>query len=344
MHDGENPAMPPFKLAFTSCMDSVNYPVQPGWAQLAAQAPDAVVLMGDSIYMDYGWGSGHKGEANGTPKDLPLPAFSQRLHDRYRAQYELPGFREAIHGRQVHAIWDDHDFAWNNSRGAGAEGPAKVDERQRRISTEHFHTWREALRTQPAAYPANSVNPAAPRPDDQGIGRSVVLVPNQLFLHLMDGRSFREGDDGDVGLSLFGHDQRHAVEELFHQQPNAVHLVTIAEPLEKWRDFLDAQWLLGWAQRRRILVICGDVHEPQYTGYKANGRKDWGKKDKTVLHEFTASAMAQGPTGFFGKKRNVFGTLTFGGSHIEARLIHEGAVWAHYTIDRSAWTISEHAA
>lgn len=332
----------PLKLAFTSCMDSVNYPGQPGWDDLARETPDVLVLLGDSIYMDYGWGKGHADEPNGSPKDLKPADFSHRMHQRYRAQYGVPAFRDAIRGRQVHAIWDDHDFAWNNSRGAGPQGDALVSRQQRHIATAHLQAWRGALATQPDSYPADMVDSAAPSVNDRGIGGSVTLQAGRLYLHLLDGRSFRDGDDtGAPGQTLFGHDQRHAVEELFHQQEEAVHLLAIAEPLEKWRGFVDAQWLLGWAQRRHVLVISGDVHEPQYTGYKANGNKDWGKKDKTVLHEFTASAMAQGPTGFFGKKRNVFGTLTFGDSRIEAALFHGSERLARYAIDRDSWAITE---
>lgn len=330
----------PLTLAFTSCMDTLNYPDQPGWQALARAAPDVIVLLGDSIYMDYGWGEPHADEPNGSPKHLPLQHFSHRMHTRYRAQYAVPTFRHAIQGRAVHAIWDDHDFAWNNSRGAGPAGAAQVSPGQRRIATAHFRAWQQALAAQPAAYPADTVNPAAPPADDAGIGRSIALPGQHTWLHLMDARSHRDGDEDDSDHTLYGHDQRHAVEESFHNHPDDVHIVATPEPMEKWRDAVDAQWLVGWATRRKILTLCGDVHEPQYVGWKANGKKDWGKKDKTVLHEFTASAMAQGPTGFFGKKRNVFGVLEIGDATINVRLQHGEEVLDGYTLDRASWQIN----
>jgi alkaline phosphatase D len=339
------------KLAFTSCMDTVNYPEQPAWGRMAATQPDAMVLLGDSMYMDYGKkvfgvffsdGPRPESEGNGTPKDLPLQAFSDRMHARYRAQYEVQGFRDAIRGcnGNVHAIWDDHDFAWNNSRGAGQPGPAFVSQTQRRISTQHYRTWQRALNELPDLYPADAVDSAAPAIDDTGIGRTVALAPGEVFLHLLDGRSFREGDENDDGVSLLGKDQRDALDGALEAHPKAIHVIAVPEPMEKWQNFSEFKWLIGWARQRHIIVICGDVHEHHYVGYKANGKKDWGAKDKAVLHEFAASAMAQGPT-MFGKRKEVFGTLDFSAEAVTVQLFHAGEVAEHYSIDRESWKIAE---
>lgn len=174
--------MEPLKIAFTSCMDTVNHGEQPGWRNLAREKPNAIVLLGDSIYMDYGkkiagifisGGPRPASEANGTPALLSVADFSSRMHQHYRQQYDVPGFLDSIRGCKgnVHAIWDDHDFTWNNSRGAGPAGPALVPEAQRRFSTAHYRTWQKALNDQPIAYPSNTVNSGDPRADDGGIGR-----------------------------------------------------------------------------------------------------------------------------------------------------------------------------
>lgn len=339
------------KLAFTSCMDTVNYPVQAAWGHMADAKPNVMVLLGDSMYMDYGKkifgvfvsdGPRPESEGNGTPKHLPLQTFSDRMHARYQAQYEVPGFRDAIRGcnGNVHAIWDDHDFAWNNSRGAGQPGPAFVSQTQRRISTQHYRTWQRALNELPDQYPVDAVDSASPEVDDAGIGRTVELVQNEVFLHLLDSRSFRDGDENDEGVSMLGQDQRVALDDALEPHPKAIHIVAVPEPMEKWQNFSEFKWLIAWAKRRHIIVICGDVHEHHYVGYKANGKKDWGAKDKAVLHEFAASAMAQGPT-IFGKKREVFGTLAVGADALKVELVHAGEVAERYTIDRESWKITE---
>ncbi|HET7793440.1 MAG TPA: alkaline phosphatase D family protein [Rhizobacter sp.] len=335
------------KIAFTSCMDTVNYPTQPGWAALAREKPTHVVLLGDSIYMDYGkkifgafvsGGPRPESEANGTPARLPLDVFSTRMHQRYEQQYKVPGFLDAIRGRKVHAIWDDHDFAWNNSRGAGPAGPAFVPQAQRRISTAHYRAWQAALAAQKPGYPPNDVDSAAPPHDDAGIGRTEMLADG-VCLHLLDSRTFREGDEDAEDVSLLGQAQRDKVEAALAAHAQAVHIVAVSEPMEKWNNFTEFKWLVDWATRRHILVICGDIHDCHYVGYKPNGKKDWGAKDKAVLHEFAASAMAQGPT-VFGKKKEVFGTLDFSDTAIAVTLFHEGQPVERYAIDRNSWKIS----
>lgn len=332
--------MTALRIAFTSCMDTVNYPRQPGWTRLAAQRPEHIVLLGDSMYMDYGgilglgFGPRPREEYNGTPWDLPLDQFSKRMHERYKAQFEVEGFAEALRGRTVHAIWDDHDFGWNNSRGLGVDDKSRLSETQRRISTAHFRQWQQALRNPGEPYPQNAVNPAAPPVgDDAGIGRSVALIPDKLYLHLLDARTFREGDDDGEGLSMLGEAQRQAVGKVLQDYPAAIHIVAVGEPMQKWDHTPDAKWLLDWAAKRHILSICGDIHEPEYTGYKANGKKDFGDKDKTVLHEFCASAMAQGPA-VGPKRKEVYGMLIVEDDSVEVQLFVKNEMSEHYKLLR----------
>ena len=42
------------KIAFTSCIDAIDDPVQPVWERVRALAPDVLVLLGETMYMDYG--------------------------------------------------------------------------------------------------------------------------------------------------------------------------------------------------------------------------------------------------------------------------------------------------
>jgi alkaline phosphatase D len=305
-------------------MDTLHDDRQLGWDALAGQDPGHVVLLGDSIYMDYGWPPG-RGEPNGSPKQLPLADFSARLHARYRAQYAVPAFRRAIANRQVHAIWDDHDFAWDNSRGDGPEAADRVSDEQRRISREHFQRWQDTLDQQPADYPTDPAPAGSVPPDRGSIARTLQPAPGVL-LHLTDGRSFRQPRGG----SLLGLAQRQALDLAF-QDADALHIVAAGSSLEEeWAHYTDLDWLRGWSQRRRILVITGDIHKP---AIRSDGR----------LHELVASSMAQGP-GFaflppYFKKQQVFGLLEFDDAEVAVTLFHKGRPKHQARIDRHSWTL-----
>ena len=108
------------RIAFTSCLSTRALAHQPVWDQIAACQPDALVLLGDSVYID-------------VPGQAPLgdDAFCRHLHGLYRAQLQVPGFAALTQRlRQpdklgVHAIWDDHDFLWND---AGSREALRPDE------------------------------------------------------------------------------------------------------------------------------------------------------------------------------------------------------------------------
>ena len=107
--------MSDFKLAFTSCASATAYPhSQPVWAQIAAESPDALVLLGDSIYID-------------VPGQVPLGdhEFAVHVHQLYQRQLAIPEFRALVArvGLRSFAIWDDHDFLWNDVLGKEARRP-----------------------------------------------------------------------------------------------------------------------------------------------------------------------------------------------------------------------------
>jgi hypothetical protein len=43
------------KIAFTSCFRVEAFPQQPVWQRILDEDPDYLFLLGDTIYMDYGW-------------------------------------------------------------------------------------------------------------------------------------------------------------------------------------------------------------------------------------------------------------------------------------------------
>lgn len=127
------------RLAFTSCIRIEAFPDQPQWQDVKASNPDHLLLLGDQIYMDYGLWPFSK-EWNGKPKTYSDKIFETTMSSKYEAQCNEPNFLELAswikskNGR-VCAVWDDHDFAWNNARGED------VPKSKREISLKLFKKW-----------------------------------------------------------------------------------------------------------------------------------------------------------------------------------------------------------
>lgn len=85
-------------LVFGSCCDERRFPEQPVWTEIARQGADAIVLLGDTPYID--------------SSDL------EDQRERYRAFFAFAPLRAARIGAPLYATWDDHDFAFNDAFGA----------------------------------------------------------------------------------------------------------------------------------------------------------------------------------------------------------------------------------
>ncbi|MEY4564996.1 MAG: hypothetical protein RLZZ618_4273 [Pseudomonadota bacterium] len=314
------------KIAFTSCMDTLNEPVQQAWYALHDQNPDQIVLLGDSIYMDYEWGHNLE-ERHNQPKWMPMPAFSERMHTRYQAQWNVASFKQAIANRPVHAIWDDHDFAWNNARGAGPDsGDELAYDYVQRLSREQFRVWREELARVPKrAYPGNPAPEGEVPPDKNAVSiASTVSLSPGIVLHLTDGRSFRE----EKGGTLLGDAQREALGQAFQAGEDQIHIVASGSVLAGWAKYPDDyKWLREWSQTRRILVLSGDIHEPRFL-----------QPPQSRLFEATASAMAQVPA-IGPKKRDVFGMLQIDDDALRIELFENTTRLSSHRIHRAGWTL-----
>ena len=112
------------KVVLTSCMNAERVPVQPIWDRIRAASPDALFLLGDQIYMDWGLPIGApnwKRHIDQQP-NMGLDAFARDMHARYAAQAAVESFRSMAiefkrRGVPILMTWDDHDFAWNNANG-----------------------------------------------------------------------------------------------------------------------------------------------------------------------------------------------------------------------------------
>ncbi len=314
------------KIAFTSCCDTDNDNQQVAWDQMSAQAPDVIVLLGDSIYMDYKW-PGDKKWGNGEPRDKPLDQFSQRMHAYYARQWSVASFARAIARPEVFAIWDDHDFGFNNGRGGGhaPSDPLWMSPEMRRLSRLLFEQFRQALKDKPAIYPPNPCpSGIVAEPDDLGGIQTTVDLSSGLRLHLLDGRSFR--GPASQQSSMLGMDQRHALEKNWLARPG-INLLASGTTLEDWGRYSDRDWLFEQAAQVHVLVLSGDIHRKRFLS-------------EAPVFEATASAMAQPPkaTYVFGKRTEVFGTLEVGASTIDVSLFQGEKRPERHRIDLQHWS------
>ena len=74
------------KIAFTSCIDAIDDPSQAVWGRIRKLAPDVLVLLGDTMYMDYGIALLASDRPVGWPRKLADETFATTMHDRYKLQ------------------------------------------------------------------------------------------------------------------------------------------------------------------------------------------------------------------------------------------------------------------
>jgi alkaline phosphatase D len=323
------------KIAFTSCFSATAYPVsQPVWAQIAAQQPNALVLLGDSVYNDVPPKPDEAGHSHPSESGYQDHAFAVHLHRRYQKQLGISEFARLIAQVPTYAIWDDHDFLWNDTGAADATRPANLGKAL--YSANLLSCWRQALRgTQ--AFPASVVdarvqNGYAPplkasSYDAWMPGYSKVDLAPGVVLHLTDNRSWRGKEPG----SMLGTAQKAQIQAVITAQPTAIHLLasgsTINASSENWLKYAsDVQWLGTLAGQYRILVLSGDIHKNAWHSYPTNTTHQ--------LFEATSSGAAidflgvnkTGKRNRLGRYEQRFGLLDIQSSHIEVSFFDQGSL------------------
>lgn len=319
------------RIAFTSCFSAVLYPEQPVWREIAAARPDAVVLMGDSIYLDNSGGL--------TPEGLPLDKFglarlsaydfARHGHGLYQRQLAQPDFRALLAtGVPVHAMWDDHDFLWDGACGANAmANPAQQGHVQ--ASNALFAAWQDALLGKPFPAQPPTFGPATKPP-----GYRHVDLGGGVHLHLTDGRSWRRQRWG--GNELLGQQQLKDVAKAMKDAgPGATHLLASSTTVtrgESWRSWAKPEYdhLLQLARDYNIVVLSGDIHEADIQDHPLGGGRH--------LYEAIASGAALKKGVILGGKRRNWGLLSITPAQVDVRVHSMGAPGPSRVIDRATWS------
>lgn len=179
------------KLAFTSCMSCAVFAQQPVWNQIAAQHPDRLLLLGDSVYLD-----GLPPPNNTPPKLLDNIGLLLPARKRWQVQLDQLQFRALVKAVPTDAIWDDHDFLWNEH----CEDKAitkHVCVATMRITRALFNALCRTLdaRLATCSCPGAYNDAVISQPNELPPGYKFRDLEPGLMLHLTDGRSWRMGRD-----------------------------------------------------------------------------------------------------------------------------------------------------
>lgn len=90
-------AAPSATVAFGSCADERKFPAQPIWGQILAAQPDALVLLGDTPYID-----------------STRLAVQRRRYAEFHDHADVAGCLRCL---STYATWDDHDYTTNDRFG-----------------------------------------------------------------------------------------------------------------------------------------------------------------------------------------------------------------------------------
>lgn len=323
------------KIAYTSCFDALDDADQQVWDRVAEHDPNILLLLGDSIYMDFGlpFMSSHP---LGRPRGWGPARFAEEMYSRYRKQSQVSSFRNLIQSvGHVGAIWDDHDFAWNSACGVPrteTRGKNVVPHDKKLISRSLHMQFRAWLRTRPLPeeYPERPSMEQLLAGPDQGIQESFD-VGSVRFL-MLDGRYYREeqnvpqrdplgpfldefaDETEDVPLTgLLGSSQRAWLSSRITEWPG-IHIICSGQALsgkksDDWEHYSDLEWLAK--QRfRKTVFLSGDIHDIKMKRHEELGG----------LWEFTASGAARPK---FGGASGNFGIIEVSADDLEAALYDE---------------------
>ena len=316
------------RIAFASCLCSQVFAAQPVWDSIAKHKPDYLVLLGDSIYLDI----------NTTlhPQDMDDNQFSQHIFARYQEllnQPQFTAFVKSLPKGRVFAVWDDHDFLWNDALGAQV-GIMPQHKEKVRLATAFMEAFRATLAAglAPGSFPDKLGDDAFWKPR-KPLSTPSIKLPEDVWLHLADVRTHRTGayplPAND--RTILGNEQKQRFETAVRNAPDAVHLFASATTISDWKHYpRDLDWILELAGKNRMMVLSGDVHYNDVDAFYMGG---------FPLHEITSSGAAVRDTVVVGDEQQNFGLLDIDAQQVQVRLFHFGTEELKYArrFDRKSW-------
>lgn len=253
---------------------------QPVWGQIAEQHRqrklDAMLLLGDQVYSDYGvrndWGGGR-------PKTWTPQQFHDLMYTMYQTQYNaVTGFKKLFEtlrstDTEIGATWDDHDFGYNN--GSGLE-PLFLNKLGSTKAL--FEQFVGTLSNPTPIYPPKPLVPAGT--PVTGIERitNPITLGDDVEIILLDGRFYRSLSEGNNG-ELLGQGQWDALKaKLESWNSEKLLIVCLGSTYSVRGFFADQSWkntLAGapyanfdeftrLARSKRIIFLSGDIHKNKF--------------------------------------------------------------------------------
>ncbi len=252
------------RIAFTSCASARLIRRQRVWDDIAAAAPQVLVLLGDNTYCDV------PDTSISELQDMSDLQFAEHLMQRYCEQLSDSAFMRIVGNAAItkYAIWDDHDFLWNDAAGgdlfANPHHQGKIE-----IAASLLRAFRQALAQHDVHAFPTSTSDARVWQDWQlhsayappGLTSLPLEADGRSVLHLTDGRSWRK-----AGQTLLGTAQRAQLQAAFAAKPQALHVIASGSSYrqgnENWLGAgQDAAWLHTQLQGQRGLMLSGDIHQ-----------------------------------------------------------------------------------
>jgi phosphodiesterase/alkaline phosphatase D-like protein len=260
------------KIVFCSCCKLQSIPRQPTWTRVQEQRPDALVLLGDNIYLEH--------DHHTDPTRL-----TNELTQLYAAQHAEANFKEMLQditarNARLFATYDDHDFLGNNRYGG-----------------DHDPVLREAARDALV----KAFNPPRTGSDVYSATRL-----GDVLLLMIDARFYRTARSvsGKNRDAILGVTQWEWLEKELAAATSKFIILASSTTFhrfgdESWEDYPAAfERLRGLLSKRPgALVISGDIHNNQFYD------------DSGVLELISSGVSRRGL--LFGGLRENFGVLDF---------------------------------
>ena len=289
------------KLAVASCAKIQDINPQPVWAEIRDEKPDALLLLGDNVYLDHN----NHDEPQGLVAEL-----KQRYAAQFAESYFVALLKDIrIRGGQILAIYDDHDFLGNNRYGG-----------------DHTPALREAARNE-------FVRTFAPPLTNNDVYHLLRIGPADIVV--LDERFYRQSpvtshSDRDAVL---GQAQWKWLDQVVGASTATYLVIASSTTLhtfgdESWEQYPAAFERLVTLLRGRAgaLVLSGDVHR--------NATYD----DSGVIEIVTSAVARNGLV--FGSPRKNYGILTFDETKLRVELRSLKVSWRFdFIIPLNNWVL-----
>jgi len=230
------------------------------WRDILAQDPDYLLLLGDQIYMDFGFWP-FSNEYRGKPKSYTPAQFAAVMRQKYEQQWAEPHFNRLVaHMRAKNGFfgtWDDHDFAWNNAYG---NDPTLADDvflaEKKQISRDLFHEFMACATHLPEVYGCV----------DTPLARAILL----------DNRFHATPLDVPQPALMGPQQMAFLAAHLQHDRPYTLICggLTLTHSAERWskyqKEFVHFQQLVAGASGK-VIYLGGDIHTNALDAPSANG-------------------------------------------------------------------------